>query len=48
MQIKDIQKSQVVTHDLIKYDSIDCKQLRDYIEILKKYEMIVIYKGKSF
>ena len=48
MQIKDIQKSQVVTHDLIKYDSIDCKQLRDYIDILKKYDVIGIDEGQSF
>ena len=41
-------KSEVVTHDLIKYDSIDCKKLRDSFEILKKYEVIGIDEGQFF
>ena len=42
------EKSEVVTHDLIKYDSIDCKQLSDYFDILKKYDVIGIDEGQSF
>ena len=41
-------KSEVVTHDLIKYDSIDCKNLRDSMEILKKYDVIGIDEGQFF
>lgn len=42
------EKSEVVTHDLIKYDSIDCKNLRDSFEILKKYDVIGIDEGQFF
>ena len=41
-------KSEVVTHDLIKYDSIDCRNLRDSFEILKKYDVIGIDEGQFF
>ena len=41
-------KSEVVTHDLIKYDSINCKNLRDSMEILKKYDVIGIDEGQFF
>ena len=39
------EKSEVVTHDLIKYDSIDCKNLRDSFETLKNYDVIGIDEG---
>ena len=42
------EKSEVVTHDLIKYDSIDCKNLRDSFELLKKYDVIGIDEGQFF
>ena len=42
------ENSEIVIHDLIKYDSIDCKQLSDYIDILKKYDVIGIDEGQSF
>ena len=32
------EKSEVVTHDLIKYDSIECKNLTDKLDIMKTYE----------
>jgi len=41
-------KSEVVTHDLIKYDSIHCKKLRDSFETLKKYDIIGIDEGQFF
>ena len=41
-------KSEVVTHDLIKYDSIDCKNLKDSFEILKKYDVIGVDEGQFF
>ena len=41
-------KSQVVTHDLIKYDSIDCKNLKDSLKILKKYDVIGVDEGYFF
>ena len=41
-------KSEVVTDDLMKYDSIDCKNLRDSIEVLKKYDIIGIDEGQFF
>ena len=42
------EKSEVVTHDLMKYDSIDCKNLRNSMEILKKYDVIGIDEGQFF
>jgi len=42
------EKSEVVTHDLIKYDSIDCKNLRDSFDIIKKYDVIGIDEGQFF
>jgi len=42
------EKSEVVTHDLIKYDSIDCKKLRDSIDLLQKYDVIGIDEGQFF
>ena len=41
-------KSEVVTHDLIKYDSIDCKNLRDSFDIIKNYDVIGIDEGQFF
>jgi thymidine kinase len=42
------EKSEVVTHDLIKYDSIDCKNLTDSFEIIKNYDVIGIDEGQFF
>ena len=42
------EKSEVVTHDLIKYDSIDCGNLGDSFEILKNYDVIGIDEGQFF
>ena len=41
-------KSEVVTHDLIKYDSIECKNLSDSFEKLKNYDVIGIDEGQFF
>ena len=41
-------KSEVVTHDLIKYDSINCKNLRDSFDIIKTYDVIGIDEGQFF
>ena len=41
-------KSEVVTHDLLKYDSIECKNLREHIEKLKGYDVIGIDEGQFF
>ena len=42
------EKSEVVTHDLIKYDSIDCKNLRDSYDLIKNYDVIGIDEGQFF
>ena len=42
------EKSEVVTHDFLKYDSIDCKKLRDHFEKLKNYDVIGIDEGQFF
>lgn len=42
------EKSEVVTHDLIKYDSIDCKNLRDSYDKIKNYDVIGIDEGQFF
>ena len=42
------QKSEVVTHDFLKYDSIDCKNLREHFEKLKSYDVIGIDEGQFF
>ena len=42
------QKSEVVTHDLIKYDSINCKILRNSFDTLKEYDVIGIDEGQFF
>ena len=42
------EKSEVVTHDLIKYDSIDCKILKDSFDTLKQYDVIGIDEGQFF
>ena len=42
------EKSEVVTHDLIKYDSINCKLLRNSSETLKQYDVIGIDEGQFF
>ena len=41
-------KSEVVTHDLIKYDSINCKILRDSLDTFKNYDVIGIDEGQFF
>ena len=41
-------KSEVVTHDLIKYDSINCKILRNSFDTLKEYDVIGIDEGQFF
>lgn len=42
------EKSEVVTHDLIKYDSINCKLLRNSFETFKQYDVIGIDEGQFF
>ena len=42
------EKSEVITHDLTKYDSIDCKYLKDSFDILKSYDVIGIDEGQFF
>ena len=42
------EKSEVVTHDLLTYDSIDCKNLRDNFEKIKNYDVIGIDEGQFF
>ena len=42
------EKSEVVTHDLIKYDSINCKLLRNSFDKLKQYDVIGIDEGQFF
>jgi thymidine kinase len=41
-------KSEVVTHDLIKYDSIECRNLSDSYDLLKDYDIIGIDEGQFF
>ena len=41
-------KSEVVTHDLLKYDSIECKKLREHFDQLKSYDIIGIDEGQFF
>lgn len=45
---KDSEKSEIITHDLIKYDSINCKKLRDSFNIIKTYDVIRMDEGQSF
>ena len=42
------EKSEVVTHDLLKYDSIDCKNLREHFDQIKAYDVIGIDEGQFF
>ena len=42
------QKSEVVTHDLIKYDSINCKILKNSFDTFKEYDVIGIDEGQFF
>ena len=42
------EKSEVVTHDLLKYDSIDCKNLREHFDKIKAYDVIGIDEGQFF
>ena len=42
------EKSEVVTHDLLKYDSIECKNLRDFFDKIKNYDVIGIDEGQFF
>ena len=41
-------KSEVITHDLIKYDSIQCKSLLNSFDKLKNYDVIGIDEGQFF
>ena len=41
-------KSELVTHDLIKYDSINCKNLSDSFDTLRDYDIIGIDEGQFF
>lgn len=41
-------KSEVVTHDLVKYDSIECQNLLNSFDILKNYDVIGIDEGQFF
>lgn len=41
-------KSEVVTHDLMKYDSIECHNLTDKMDIIQKYDIIGIDEGQFF
>ena len=45
---RNSEKSKVNTYDLTKYDSIDCKILKDSFNILKSYDSILINEGPSF
>jgi len=42
------EKSEVVTHDLLKYDSIECKNLQENLEKMKNYDIIGIDEGQFF
>ena len=42
------EKSEVVTHDLTKYESIECKNLFESFEKLKHYDIIGIDEGQFF
>ena len=42
------EKSEVVTHDLIKYYSINCKLLGNSFDTLKQYDVIGIDEGQFF
>ena len=41
-------KSEVITHDLIKYDSMECKNLHKSFDTLKNYDVIGIDEGQFF
>ncbi len=41
-------KSEVVTHDFIKYDSINCCNLKDSMDVLKRYDVVGIDEGQFF
>ena len=41
-------KSEVVTHDFIKYDSINCCNLTDSMDVLKRYDVVGIDEGQFF
>ena len=41
-------KSEVVTHDLIKYDSIECSNLTDSFDTIKNYDIIGVDEGQFF
>ena len=42
------EKSEVITHDLLKYDSIDCKNLREHFDEIENYDVIGIDEGHFF
>lgn len=41
-------KSEVVTHDLIKYDSIECSNLSESFDTLREYDIIGVDEGQFF
>ena len=41
-------KSEVVTHDLIKYDSIECSNLSESFDALREYDIIGVDEGQFF
>ena len=41
-------KSEVITHDLIRYDSLECKNLHDSFELVQNYDVIGIDEGQFF
>ena len=45
---KCVYKNKKNHHDLIKYDSIDCRNLTDSFETLKNYDIIGIDEGQFF
>ena len=42
------EKSEVITHDLIKYDSIECNNLNEIFDKLINYDVIGIDEGQFF
>jgi len=45
---KRYDENQIVTHDLVKYDSLVCLHLTEKKEILKEYDVIGIDEGQFF
>ena len=42
------EKSELITHDLTKYVSLDCKNLRESFNVLESYDVIGIDEGQFF